>query len=194
MGKLRRFTFDTWDIKQNQPFSAKALEAMWAYIENVSRDGSNWFYISGPYGLGKTHMAVATLRKIAFDRMWTPHYVLWPAHCAKVQESWDGAAAGPTEGQLWARMRRADILLVDDVDKRDATAWAMGKLYEIVDARYLAERPTMFTANSNIKKLAARWKKKDNDQVRDLGEAVLSRVMEQLFGAVEFRGRDQRWG
>ena len=193
-GKLSRFTFNNWDTRRNSPHSAKVLEAIEAYAENVNRSGSNWLYICGPYGLGKTHLAVAALRKLAFDKMWTPHYVLWPAHCAKVQESWNGGGAGPTEGQLWARMRRADILLIDDVDKRDATAWAMGKLYEVIDARYLKERPTILTANHAPRALAEMWDdKRKPEQVRDLGKATLSRIMEQLCGAIEFHGEDQRW-
>jgi len=197
-GKLAQFTFERWQVKRNRPWSERALPAAQDYVKSVEQGCANWMFLHGPYGVGKTHLATATLRQVAFERMWTPCYIVWPAHCSAVQQSWDNDnGAGKSEGQLWAQMRSADILLIDDIDKRDPTAWAVGKLYEVIDFRQLRERPTIITANRSVRQLEAYWsrsqRKGDAETIRDTSAAILSRIVGQLCVTVEFGGADQRW-
>ena len=196
MGKLMRFTFETWD-QNRTPMAAKALEIVQGYVDNVAEGGKNWLLLHGPYGVGKTHLAVAALRKIAFERFWAPVLAVWPAQCSAVQQSWDnngGGGAGLSEGQLWGQMQAAGILLIDDIDKREPTPWAIGKLYEVISHRHLREKPTIFTANHSLKDLATSWCRSRSTDVKDAGAAILSRIAEQLYAVAEMDGKDQRWG
>ena len=191
-GKLATFRFGTFDPARNGDSSRSAIEYVQKYCEEVEVGPSNWLYIYGPYGVGKTHLAVAALRKIAATRLWSPYMAVWPTLCSQVKESWR-KDTGTTEAQLWGKMRHSKILLIDDIDKGKYTAWQMGKLFEIINHRTLKQWPTVITANHSIEALAVEWDKGEDNPARDSGGAIISRIGGQLWGAVEITGRDQRW-
>lgn len=155
-----------------------------AYIEKVGGRGKNWLYLHGPYGLGKTHLAVATARQLAYDRQWGPALVRWAEYCSKIQQSWSDKGI---QGD-WQLARACKVLVIDDLDKKDATRWSLGQLFELIDYRYTAQAPTIFTANRPIKELSQRWMAADPDAAK----AIISRIVGQLMTAVEFRGKDFR--
>lgn len=199
IGKYAKMTFERWDTGRH-PHAAKHLQDILDYTVEVKRNGPNLCFLHGGYGTGKTHLAVAALRKITYDHIddgdgWKPYLVDWAEHCSTVQQSWDNDNSGASlnEGQLWGLMKSADILMIDDLDKGRPTEWAMGKLYEVVQHRYMRERATIITANHSIAQLQSIW---DNPRrpefVRDLGGAILSRFNGQLWGQIEITGRDQR--
>lgn len=195
LGKYAEFKFLTWDPNRNGASSQIALQAVQGWVDNIINGRTKkWLYLYGSYGLGKTHLAVAATRKIAAERLWEPRVVVWPDHCSQVQQSWRPNKAGSTltEGQLWALMRRAQILLIDDIDKNESTRWALQKLYEVIDYRDLNYKPTIITANHSLEQLRGLWVGSEADHVRDTGMAILSRIGGQLSTIVEFSGRDQR--
>jgi len=199
-GKWSKMRLNAWDPTRF-PEAAHAYDVVVNYIKEVKTGGNNWLYLCGPYGIGKTHLAVSAVRALIEGRLWPAYGVVWPEHCAQVQETWDSSYDGPGEGRLWDRMRTARLLLIDDLDKRYPSPWAMGKLYEIIEQRYRLEKPTIFTANRSIDALVAFWGSIDMGkgnqwkavQIQDAGSATMSRIVGQLWGAIEMRGRDQRW-
>jgi len=176
-GLYKQMTLDRWrDIGVER--------RIMDYIRNVRLDSKNWLYLWGSYGLGKTHLAVAGARQIAYDRDWGPGLIRWAEYCSKIQQSWtDGSVRGD-----WRMARSCRILVVDDLDKKDATRWSLGQLFELIDYRYTAQAPTIFTANRPIKQLAERWMSADPDAT----QAIISRVVGQLYAAVQFKGTDYR--
>jgi len=64
-GKWARMTLETWDPTRNPPHAKLALRAVEAYVAEMERAESNWLFLSGPYGTGKTHLALGTLRRLA---------------------------------------------------------------------------------------------------------------------------------
>lgn len=193
IGKCEQMRFSTWDPTRN-PTSEQVKRYVLEYSETVAQTGDeNWLYLHGSYGLGKTHLAIAAVREIVRKNLWKPIVVVWPEYCAQVQQSWnqDNSGAELSEARLWSQMKTAGILLIDDIDKRQPTPWAMGKLYEVIDYRYIREKPTLITANHSLLELAALWSKKQAE-VRDSGAAIISRISEQLWSSIEFTGPDQR--
>jgi DNA replication protein DnaC len=200
IGKYKKMTFETWDTGRHEK-AAKHLQDILDYTNEVKQGTANLCFLWGKYGTGKTHLAVAALRKIIHDHIdddgqgWKPYLVDWAEHCSMVQQSWDkdDNEVHLSEGQLWGLMKTADILLVDDIDKGRPSEWAMGKLYEVMQHRYMRERATIITANHSIEQLQAIWAHpKKPEFVRDLGGAILSRFNGQLWGEVEITGPDQR--
>lgn len=200
IGKYAKMTFESWDASRHEK-AAKHLKDVLDYTTEVRQGTANLCFMYGSYGTGKTHLAVAALRKIIYDhidddgRGWRPYMVDWSEHCSTVQQSWgrDDNEVGLSEGQLWALMKTADILLIDDVDKGRPSEWALSKLYEVIQHRYMRERATIITANHSIQKLQAIWQHpKKPEYIRDLGGAILSRFSGQLWAEIEFTGLDQR--
>lgn len=193
IGKRKRMQFSTWDPTRN-PEADSVMQSVLEYTDAVAQaEVTNWLYLYGNYGLGKTHLAMAAVRKIVYEQLWQPCAVTWPEHCSRVQQSWnqDYNRAELSEARLWGQMKTAGILLIDDIDKRQPTPWAMGKLYEVVDYRYLREKPTIITANRSLLELLDLWSQK-SVEAHDSGAAIISRIAEQLWATVRFTGQDQR--
>lgn len=198
-GKWARMTLDTWDPARNAPHAERALSAVLAYVAEMELAGSNWLFLSGPYGVGKTHLALGTLRRLAEERLVSVRVAVWPEHCSAVKSTYNRHSV-LSEEVLCGRLRKASVLLIDDVDKQRPTEWARDKLYELVDCRYRLEKPTIFTANHSLGDLVKLWGeidggsgKPERDKIRDTAAAVLSRIAGQLWGTIEIKGSDQRW-
>lgn len=192
VGRYENYRLNNWDPKRQDGDALRVFDAAQGYIKTVVERGRNWLYLHGDYGLGKTHLAVATIRKIAATRLWRPHVIVWPELCGLTQEGW-GSRSG-AEGAMWGAARAAKILLIDDLDKTQTSPWAMSKLYSLINGRCDRRLPTIITANRSVMQLRKVWSApRQKDHVKDTGGAVLSRIGGQLVKAVEFRGEDQRF-
>jgi len=144
----------------------------------------NWCFLFGDYGLGKTHMAVAMARSVTLCFGMRPCILRWAEYCSKTQASWSDKEIRPD----WMAGGDADILVIDDLDKRALTRWSMEKLYEVIDYRYVYDKPLILTANRSLRQLRLLWK----GELKDAGAAVLSRIAAKICEAREFRGIDYR--
>jgi DNA replication protein DnaC len=117
--------------------------------------------------------------------------VRWSEYCTRIQQSWQSSSAD-SEYDLWRRATNVTLLVLDDVDKRAPSEWALGKLYELIDHRYLRGLPTILTANRCFEDLSSFWSR--NEQLQDLAGAIVSRIVGQLSDVIEFSCRDYRFG
>ncbi len=191
-GLYADFRFDRWQVSRNAPHSGRELQAVRDYENSIKIGPKNWLLLYGEYGLGKTHLVVAAVRKLALGNEWTARVAVWPELCQLTKESWS-SSYGPTEAQLWSRVRSARLLLIDDLDKTSTSEWAMGMLYSLINTRLTKGLPTIITSNHSITELQAIWRRSKHEYVHDLGLAVLSRIAEGLWGILRFQGEDQRW-
>lgn len=195
IGAYKDYRFGAWD-DDRYPGAGLIKQAVTMYVADVVAGRTKrWAYFYGSYGLGKTHLAVAATRQIAAEMLWRPLVAVWPQHCSSVQESWsrDQGEAGPSESQLWGQMRRADILLLDDIDKTDSNRWSIQKLFEVVDYRVIHKKTTIITGNHSLEELRGLWNSSRQEHIRDTGSAILSRIAGQLYSTIGFSGADQRW-
>lgn len=193
--RLAKYKMQTWNGSQ-YPKADVYQQVVLEFTAKASFGQDNLLFIHGPYGVGKTHLAVAALRKMMIDHVvdeipWRGHYCDWTSTCSMVQESWENQGE-KSESKLWGAMRGAHILVLDDIDKKKATEWALGKLFEVIQHRYNHEKPTIITANHSIKELQTLWGKAREEHIRDLGRAILSRFMEQLWRQLDIQADDQR--
>jgi DNA replication protein DnaC len=142
-------TFETFDLRQGElareeeESLKEAHDKARAFAENP-RDG---LLITGTYGCGKTHLAAA----IANRQIAQGH----PALFVAIPDLLDHlrAAFNPqstvTFDKRFEEVRRAPLLILDDLGTESATPWAREKLYQIFDYRYNARLPTVITT--------ARW-------------------------------------
>lgn len=179
-GMYGQMRFDTW---VSAPGLKNVESRIYRFLSECQATGTNWLFLHGKVGLGKTHLAVSVVRELAMERNWKPGLCRWAEFCTQIQQSWD-AHSGVTVN--WREIRNAKPLLIDDIDKRKATEWSIGQLFELIDYRYIHQLPTVITANHGLHELAGYWGKTDT------ADAVISRIIGQCIDVVAFAGKDYR--
>lgn len=203
VGRYASMTFADWDLRRNKDAKAH-YDFVHKFIAEMTLN-NNLLWLYGNYGCGKTHLAIAAVYKIVYDscvkciedrenkKYASPiraFYAEWGIHCSTVQQSWD-KQSDEKEGELWGRMMKSKLLVIDDIDKRMPSEWALGKLYEVVNHRYMHQLPTIITANHSLGDLGAEWASRGG-YVSDIGGAIISRLVGQLWGQRQVTGGDQR--
>ena len=107
---------------------------------------SGWLVLLGPYGCGKTHLAVSVAR-----------YRVEAGDIVLVQTVPDlldhlRSAFSPHTGQSYderfEQMRSVDLLVLDDYGTQNDTDWATEKLFQLLNHRYNGEKALVITSNN----------------------------------------------
>ncbi len=154
LGTLTRFTFGSLSPAGragDDPAFGAIVEAALAYAENP--DG--WLVFTGPSGAGKTHLAAAIAnRRIELGA--PALFMVVPDLLDHLRASYraDDDEAGFAE--IFEQVRNAPMLVLDDLDAASGTPWAREKLYQVVNHRYNAQLPTVFTTATGLSALEDR--------------------------------------
>ena len=140
-----RMTFETFDVRGNNPDAGQRDSLEWAYrfAVNYASDPHGWLTLSGDTGVGKTHLAVA----IAVERGKKDQ----PVFFAFVPDLMDHLRntftpeSPATYDRVFEEIKNAPLLVLDDLGKERSSPWAIEKLYQLVVHRHNARLPTVIT-------------------------------------------------
>lgn len=132
--------------------------------------------LTGPAGIGKTHLAVAALREIVSAGA-DGFFVDWSLLLQEIKASFGDPEA--SQAELMAPVLRSDLLVLDDLAAGKMTEWSTEILQCVIGERYNECRPTIITTNFGT------------DLVHRIGTRVRSRLA-QMCTDVPMVGRDQR--
>jgi DNA replication protein DnaC len=155
--------------------SRAAYDAANAYVRDFAskfpyegdepEDPRNGLYVYGRVGSGKTFLAACVANALLADG-WSAAFMTVGEmlgllrRAAGAENRDDAANAGYWDraggGELLRRFKRAPLLVMDDMGKEKPTEWAVGSLYEIIDARYSNMLPTVITTNYSPDELQER--------------------------------------
>ena len=199
--KLSNATFENYIPGSQQQQAAK--EKCQEYTIDHIKTGRG-LLLAGSYGLGKSHLAVATVRALMesdpeqFGKKFSPigyaasYYNMNRTdfngiYCSffsivELLEYWrPGSETKQKYGEWYfSRAKTDDLVILDDLGTEKATDWTGEKLYAVIDSRYRMERATIITTNYGEKELAA----------NGYG-AIVSRLYE-MTEQVKFIGQDYR--
>jgi DNA replication protein DnaC len=107
---------------------------------------SKGLFLIGPTGVGKTHLAVATLKHVI--RRMSAHGLFYDTRelLRVIRESFDPVAR-TSERDILRPVIAAEMLVLDDIGAERTTEWVDETLNYIVNTRYLERRVTIFTSN-----------------------------------------------
>ncbi|MFZ5479222.1 MAG: IS21-like element helper ATPase IstB [Myxococcota bacterium] len=124
--------------------------------------------LSGKPGRGKTHLAVAIAYR-AIQNGFTARFV---GASALIDELGLASRAGKLREATTAWVE-PHVLVIDEVGYLNHAEDAANVLFGVVDQRYLARKPMVFTTNKKLRE----WGQVLHD--RDLAEVILDRVLER---------------
>jgi DNA replication protein DnaC len=100
----------------------------------------------GPPGVGKTHLAVATLRRLALEKGVPCLFCDVQDLLRQLQATFD-RQSGMSELDLLQPVLQTEVVLLDDLGGRQFSPWLEETLSHIVTTRYNEKRSTLVTTN-----------------------------------------------
>ncbi len=100
----------------------------------------------GPPGIGKTHIAVATLREVVLTKAVRGLYFDTRTLLSTIRSTFNPVTRD-SEGDVLRRVMEAELLVLDDLGAERPTDWVEETMNLIVNTRYNDRRPTIFTSN-----------------------------------------------
>jgi len=178
--KLQNSTFETYEPKTEELKRAKSLCER--YAQNFSSDNKVGLLITGPYGTGKSHLAVSITKQV-LKQGHSALFISVPKLMTKIQNTYNKKSE-TSEEELLDGLFKAQLLVLDDLGaektKKDEEefSWARRKMFEIIDGR--VGKHNVFTSNYDFNQLLELY-----------GEREFSRMMENIH-PIDMPGENYR--
>ena len=198
IGWLAGATFGNYKPRPDWPAATKCKERVQVYgmsfLDGDLPVGKNWLILFGDYGLGKSHLGAAIIREAIDAGMQNVYFRVWPEYLKRLQATFNNNNSdGETEQEISAELQQGQLVVIDDLDKRQPSEWVKGTLYEVLNYRYNHGLPTVLTFNYGPDDVAA--KAPGRLALEDyLGRAVIDRLIGAAYDMVEFVGPSYRSG
>ena len=184
---IRKCTFDSFNTKyyseqaHSSGHSPKAiidviLNGCKNYADNFSKNSDSLF-LTGGTGLGKTHLSLAIANAV-IDKSFsvtygTAHNILNDLEAAHFGRN---AVIRYEENDLLD----CDLLIIDDLGSEFINQFTVSCVYNIINARILAEKPTIISTNFTLNELEQKYDRR-----------VTSRIL-NCYNILQFIGNDIR--
>jgi DNA replication protein DnaC len=162
---LDRCTFDNFRVEA--PWQKNMRDTAWAYVEN---HGSDWLYMGGQPGCGKTHLCTAVCGAL-LNRGVPVRYMLWADQVQRIKA---GINDSDVLDELLEPLKTIPVLYIDDLfksqntnGKPSPTPADVRLAFEIFNARYVRGLPTI---------ISCEW---DLMDLLDTDQGTFSRVYER---------------
>ena len=145
----------------------------------------------GPCGVGKTHLSVAILRVILAEKDIAARFVDEAELLRRLQYTY-GRDSEETEQEVLQPLRRAQLLVWDDLGTGRPTDWVRETIHMMINYRYTNRLVTVFSTNLPLKPPTGGTPMGSRPSLSgQIGERLYSRILE-MCEVVEVKGEDYR--
>jgi len=166
--RLRRFgnldgyrdkTFENFSVNQlggsYAPNNITSLYSAKTVAEDYAQDPIGWLVYEGPYGSGKTHLAVA-IANASLELHGEQVLFVTAPDLLDILRSTYGPESDASFDAYFERIRRIRLLVLDDLGVENPSGWAKEKLFQLLNYRHVNRLPTVVTTNSPLDELDPR--------------------------------------
>ncbi len=146
--RYEQCAFENFDIRKDaktgrpNPSLATAKLVAQKLVEEYPTDLGLLFI--GPTGVGKTHLAVATLRELGLRKGVECRFQDFHELLKAIRDSYNPLAQS-TELGIVQPIVDAEVLLLDELAELNPTDWAKGTLSYVINSRYNRKKLTLIT-------------------------------------------------
>ncbi len=184
LGPLERKRFENFEPQHaSTAFSHEALQVALRIAQEYAAEPQGWLVLTGPSGCGKSHLAAAIVNAV-LDRNQEALWVFVPDFLDHLRATFS-PQSDIAYDELFATVRDAPLLALDDLGAQTASPWAEEKLYQLLAHRYDRQLPTIITTNRLLETFDGRVRARLLDQHISRPIAVVgyaSEVVNQLMG------------
>jgi DNA replication protein DnaC len=180
---LERFTFDSFNPEGHglSPERQRNLRHAYDVALDYARRPDGWLLMIGGYGSGKTHLAAA-IANYVLERGTVPLFVTVPDLLDHLRAAYAPTTAQPYS-ERFEQVRSTPLLILDDLGTENATPWALEKLFQLLNYRYMSRLPTVITSNHELDRIEPRLRSRLADP--ELVEMVTILAPDFRQGGVE---------
>lgn len=159
-------TFESFNLNRRglSADDSDNLRRAFRLAREYAEDPRLWLVLAGPYGCGKTHLAAA----IANYRLQQGHpalFVVVPDLLDHLRATFNPQST-TTYDRRFEEVRKAPLLILDDLGTENATSWAKEKLFQIFNYRYNARLATVITTSHRPEDIDPRLMTRMADELR----------------------------
>lgn len=155
-----------------------------AYVKSYPADKGIGLFIHGKVGTWKSTNASGVARTLVLSGralvMTSALRIL-----SDVRDTFDSRLSAKEELD---RYLRCEVLVLDDLGKESASPWSVMTLFDVVNTRYEAMLPTIYTSQYDLEALGRRLSRAHE---RETADAIVSRIRETCID-VGLYGPDKR--
>jgi DNA replication protein DnaC len=142
---LRQKAFNNFDYKLSNlsPEERQSLEQAYRNAVNFAKSPEGWLVFMGINGCGKTHLAAAIANFLRRENKSALFIVV--TDLLDYLRSTFNPESRVTYDELFEKIKKATVLILDDFGEQAATPWAQEKLYQLINYRYNARLATVIT-------------------------------------------------
>jgi DNA replication protein DnaC len=153
---LRRKAFANYDYKlaNLSPEERQSLEQAYRNAVNFAKSPEGWLVFMGVNGCGKTHLAAAIANSLRQEGKSVLFIVV--TDLLDYLRSTFNPESRVSYDELFERIKKTPVLILDDFGEQSATSWAQEKLYQLINYRYNARLATVITTCLSLDEIESR--------------------------------------
>ncbi len=153
---LRKKTFDNFDYKLSNLSveEQQSLEQAYRNALNFARAPDGWLILMGVNGCGKTHLAAAIANYLRKENK-PALFIVVPELLDHLRSTFSPESRISYD-ELFEKIKKAPVLILDDFGEQSTTPWAQEKLYQLISYRYNARLATVITTCLSLDEIESR--------------------------------------
>ncbi len=153
--------FNTRDNERLPPEHHRSLKRAHEAAVKFAEKPKGWLVLMGGYGCGKTHLAAAIANNRA-GHGYPVMFVVVPDLLDHLRSTFNPNSSVSYD-RRFEEIRKAPLLILDDLGTQAMTPWVREKLYQLFNYRYNAKLPTVITTADSLEELDPRLRARMGD-------------------------------
>ena len=153
---LKHKAFNNFDYKLSNLSleERQSLEQAYRNAVNFAKSPEGWLIFMGINGCGKTHLAAAIANQLRHENKSVLFIVV--TDLLDYLRSTFNPESRVSYDELFEKIKKTPVLILDDFGEQSATSWAQEKLYQLINYRYNARLATVITTCLSLDEIESR--------------------------------------